>query len=259
MGVYLPLQPQTYPAMKKMLLFLLSGLLATALSAQTTRIPPAAAGNIPYRAGQWLPSDQKVLSQWLSDKILLAEKSADGFHPVVEEFRQLIENDPVVFMLFHQMFSQVPRKPPYNNDPMGKPQIRDYMHMLQVINHVLTTAPEFNKTGLVGFPINAILDWPMGTPAGFAAFTNDKVNLHLKRILNAWGDFLKSPESRYVLNTDPHSDGLVRMPWRPCRDLNRCLSAILQHLFTVSLAGTIFSQGGSGRGNGQWHRPVMTM
>ncbi|HRY34253.1 MAG TPA: phosphatidylserine decarboxylase family protein [Bacteroidales bacterium] len=203
--------------MKKMLLFLLSGLLATALSAQTTRIPPAAAGNIPYRAGQWLPSDQKVLSQWLSDKILLAEKSADGFHPVVEEFRQLIENDPVVFMLFHQMFSQVPRKPPYNNDPMGKPQIRDYMHMLQVINHVLTTAPEFNKTGLVGFPINAILDWPMGTPAGFAAFTNDKVNLHLKRILNAWGDFLKSPESRYVLNTDPHSgwfgkDAMEAMP-----------------------------------------------
>ena len=61
------------------------------------------------------------------------------------------------------MFSQVPNKPPYNNDPSGKPQVRDYIHMLQLINHVMTNAPEFNKSGLVGFPINAILDWPMGT------------------------------------------------------------------------------------------------
>ena len=34
--------------------------------------------------------------------------------------------------------------------------------------------PEYNKTGLVGLPINVILNWLMATTAGFAAFLNDK-------------------------------------------------------------------------------------
>ena len=80
--------------------------------------------------------------------------------------------------------------------------------MLKLINHILTKAPEFNETGLVGFPINAILDWPMGTIGGYAAFLNANVNHHLKNILNEWGTFLKSPASCYVLNEDPKSGWL---------------------------------------------------
>ena len=108
-------------------------------------------------------------------------------------------------MLFSQMFQQVPKKAPFNQDPTGKPQIRDYLQMLRLMNRIMTKAPEFNKTGLVGFPINAILDWPMGTQAGTAAFLNDKVNRQLKKILNEWAVFLKSADSRYVLGDDPKS------------------------------------------------------
>ena len=39
----------------------------------------------------------------------------------------------------------------------------------------------------------------MGTPAGFAVFSDPDVNSYLKKILDAWGFFLKSPSSRYVL------------------------------------------------------------
>jgi phosphatidylserine decarboxylase len=158
----------------------------------------------PYRVGQWLPSDHAVLERWLRLLIAETQNGPDTLLPVVQEFKELIENDPQIYMLFNQMFQEVPKKPPYNNDPTGKPQIKDYNHMLRMINHVLTTAPEFNQSGLVGFPINAILDWPMGTVAGFAAFTNDKVNRQLKKILNQWAVFLKSPDSRYVLSDDPH-------------------------------------------------------
>ena len=77
--------------------------------------------------------------------------------PVVQEFKDTIENDPELLMLFTQMFEQVPLKPPFLNDPTGQPQVRDYHQMLQMISHILTRAPEFNKTGLVGFPINLIL------------------------------------------------------------------------------------------------------
>ncbi len=45
--------------------------------------------------------------------------------------------------------------------------------MLLLIDEVIGRAPEYNETGLVGVPLNAVLDWCMGTPAGFAAFRHD--------------------------------------------------------------------------------------
>ena len=124
-------------------------------------------------------------------------------HPVIQEFKEMIENDAHLFMLFTQMFEQIPQDSIFLSDPTGKPQVRDYKHMLELLNHIITRAPEFNKTGLVGFPINAILDWPMGTKAGTEAFMIEKVNRQLKKILNTWAVYLNSEDSRYVLNDDP--------------------------------------------------------
>ena len=45
----------------------------------------------------------------------------------------------------------------------------------------------------------------MGTPAGASVFLNEKVNRQLKKILNQWALFLRSPDSRAVLNDDPKS------------------------------------------------------
>ncbi|KAK0491955.1 phosphatidylserine decarboxylase-like protein [Armillaria luteobubalina] len=112
----------------------------------------------------------------------------------------------LIYMGFHQMFEQVPTKPPYNNDPAGKPQVCDYMTVLTLFNKILTEAPAFKESeyevGLIGFPINAILDWPMGTPAGFTTFINPKVNTQFKKMFDVWASFLTSTESHYVLTTD---------------------------------------------------------
>ncbi|NOX85382.1 MAG: phosphatidylserine decarboxylase family protein [Chlorobi bacterium] len=158
----------------------------------------------PYRVGKWLPSDHAFLEKWISELIDEVEAEKKPFHPVIEEFKDFIENDPVIYMLFSQMFEQVSRKPPYSKSPTGKPQVRSYQHMLQLLNGIMTKAPEFNETGLVGFPINAIFDWSMATEGGFAAFLNEKVNRQLKRVLNEWAVFLSSEESCYVLSNDPH-------------------------------------------------------
>ncbi|CAH2806513.1 MAG: Phosphatidylserine decarboxylase (EC [uncultured Paraburkholderia sp.] len=171
----------------------------------------------PYRVGEWLPSDQTFLDNWLAKLIAEVERAPKPLHPVVDELRQLIETDPTVYMLFNQMFEQVPHKPPYNKDPTGKPQVRDYRVMLQLVNAIMTRAPEFNETGLVGFPINAIFDWSMATPGGFAAFLNADVNRVLKTVLNEWGCYLASTDSTYVLNTDPRTgwfgvDAMKAMP-----------------------------------------------
>lgn len=161
--------------------------------------------HVPYNVGKWLPSDQVVLDNWLQKLILETEADDRELLPEVAEFQELIESDPEIFMYFHQMFEQIPHKAKFSHDPTGNPLVKDYFHMLQYINQVMTKAPEFNKTGLVGFPINAILNWQMGTPAGTAVFLNDKVNRQLKKVLNKWAVFLGSPDSRYVLNADPHT------------------------------------------------------
>ena len=178
---------------------------------------PIMSDTLPFRVGRWLPSDHAILSRWLEELIGEVDRNPKPFHPVIQNFQHFIESHADIYMLFSQMFTQVPRKPPYNRNPAGGPQVRHYRHMLQLLNAIMTRAPEFNKTGLVGFPINAILDWSMGTTSGFAAFLNDHVNRHLKAVLGEWARFLTSPDSTCVLNTDPTSgwfgrDAMQAMP-----------------------------------------------
>ena len=150
------------------------------------------------RLGHWLPSDRKILNTWLANTTEVAEKKTAPFHPVIREFQEMIENDPIMLMYFTQMFEQQPgfAPPPQSGDI----KIKNYHQLLRVLDHVLTTAPEFSTTGMVGCPINAILDFPMITPAGLAAFVSPKLNRMLKKVLATWEQFLDSPASLYVLN-----------------------------------------------------------
>ena len=132
-----------------------------------------------------------------------AEKSTTPLKPVLEDFKNFIETDPQAYMFFNMMFDQVPSDK--TKSPTGVPQVRDYKHMLQLFNVIMTHAPSFDETGLVGFPFNAILDWSMATTGGWAGFIDKKVNVYLKAILDEWGTFLKSKESTYVLSDDPKS------------------------------------------------------
>ncbi|KAG0284184.1 hypothetical protein BGZ97_008279 [Linnemannia gamsii] len=154
-----------------------------------------------------MPKDHSIHRAWLGGVIKVVDASTEPLHPVIQEFQQMIETNARVYMLLESMFEEVPHKEPYNNDPLGRPEIRDYRHFLRVLNHLLTTAPSWSdkseRMGLVGVPINALLDWPMGTPSGHAAFLDPDINAMLKKVLNAWGDYLASPASAYVLNTSP--------------------------------------------------------
>jgi len=55
----------------------------------------------------------------------------------------MIEDTPRMYMYFSEMWDEIPSKPPYQHDPTGKSQIRNYNHMLQVLNHVFGRAPEW--------------------------------------------------------------------------------------------------------------------
>ena len=59
------------------------------------------------------------------------------------------------------MFDEIPVKGIYRSDPYGDNQIRNYDHMLKLINHLIETPPPWSTTaqghGTVGLPINAVL------------------------------------------------------------------------------------------------------
>lgn len=152
----------------------------------------------PQRAG-WLPSNQEDLESWLEGHGKRVESRGDDveLHPVLIEFQQLIDTDPVVRLYLNEMIAQVPERKPYR-----KRHLHDVPQLLRMINEVLTMAPEFGDNA-VTLPLNAILDWTMGTPAGFAAYRDPRINAMLKKILNAWCEFLSSEDSLYVLNDSP--------------------------------------------------------
>lgn len=163
------------------------------------------------RPNRWLTTDRNKLNHWVDMQIeivvskgMLDEEELNLKHKEVEDLKNLIENNSEIYMLTNQMISQALD---YNKlDPTGKPGITNYRVMLTLIDYILTTAPEYIKAdeeghNLIGFPINAVLAWCMGTSAGFAFFLNDKVNRCFRAILNRWCEFLSSDASLYVLNT----------------------------------------------------------
>jgi phosphatidylserine decarboxylase len=101
-------------------------------------------------------------------------------------------------MLVTQMIEQVPHTRKYR-----RRHVESVDQMLLLISEVIRRAPEYNETGLVGVPLNAVLDWCMGTTAGFAAFRHEPINAMFRKILEAWCEFLSSPDSLYVINDTP--------------------------------------------------------
>ncbi|KAF2717458.1 hypothetical protein K431DRAFT_315730 [Polychaeton citri CBS 116435] len=156
-----------------------------------------------HKAGAWLPADHRVQHEWLGRQIEHAAKEKKQLIPVLQEFKDFIEGDSRIYMYFTSMFDEIPVKHPYDKDPTGKKQIRNYHHMLEVLNHVFGNAPVWTDAaagaGMVGVPMCAIFDYPMATASGHAAFLDPEVNKMLKKVLNEWGKFLLTPKSAEVL------------------------------------------------------------
>jgi len=148
------------------------------------------------RQAGWLPDDQDDLESWLAGHRERVEYRGEqvALHPVMVEFQELIDTDPVVRMYMHQWIAQVPSTKAYS-----KRHLESVKQLLRLINEVLTMAPEFGESGMVATPLGAILDWTMGTPAGFADFRDPRINVMLKKILTAWCKFLSKKDSLYVL------------------------------------------------------------
>ncbi|NEO33203.1 MAG: phosphatidylserine decarboxylase family protein [Symploca sp. SIO3C6] len=203
------------------------------------------------RVGGWLPSDPELLRKWVVK--LLSKPVADPSDYVqpIQDLQNLVATTPSLQISTQAMFTEAYVYDP--DDPTGAPALTSWQQFLGVLNNIMTIAPEFivdrkgEAQGLVGFPINALLDWPMGTISGYSTFSSDLFNRQFQKVLHYWGQFLTTEKSRYVLNTsDPNADPpsiawlsdaakkqMVAVACQPSNNSPDCLSKPFEDIFQV--------------------------
>ncbi|AOJ07903.1 phosphatidylserine decarboxylase family protein [Burkholderia mayonis] len=154
---------------------------------------PAAAAR--RRLGGWLPADEAALARYRKMLVAHARERATGAPTTgaVRELAMLVEGEPSLRMALACAIGEA-RSGGYE---LGYETIDELM---AVIDFVMTYAPPFSESGLVVCPLNALLDWPLCMPSGYAFFRDRAVNAQLKRVLNVWCGFLSGPHSRAHLN-----------------------------------------------------------
>jgi phosphatidylserine decarboxylase len=159
---------------------------------------------IKARAGGWLPHGSAHVGRWTRRLKKYAAGHAAALVPPIADLKAMVETDTVLAAQIAAMFAEARHH--MRQDPIGRPEVATFDEFLPLLNAIMTTAPEAYEdiptqqpAGMIGFPINALLDWPMATASGYTVFSNSLFNRQLKKILAYWAEFLTSPASRYVL------------------------------------------------------------
>ncbi|WP_213766229.1 phosphatidylserine decarboxylase family protein [Caballeronia sp. dw_19] len=148
------------------------------------------------RLGGWLPRKEPELAAFRKDLAAKARRRA-GQAPrvsVVEELATLIGNDPVLRMDLTRAINDAVTA----GYELGYSTIDE---LIDIVDYLMTYAPRFSEASLIHCPLNAVLDWPMCMPSGYALFRDPALNAQLKRVLDVWCGFLSGPHSRTHLNT----------------------------------------------------------
>ncbi|QGZ67062.1 phosphatidylserine decarboxylase family protein [Paraburkholderia acidisoli] len=148
------------------------------------------------RFGEWLPRNEAHMAQYRLEMAAHAREQANGTlrNAAVQELAALVKGDPVLRMDLTRAIMQA-RDAGY---VLGYSTIDELM---SIVDYCMTYAPPFSETSLIHCPLNAVLDWPMCMPSGYALFRDPALNAHIKQVLNCWCGFLSGPHSREHLTT----------------------------------------------------------
>ncbi len=169
------------------------------------------------RLGRWLPRDPREVERWIQKLKKRAKANPQPLVPPIAQFQQMVYSDPVLHANVVAMFAEAYRLK--KTTPLDwEPEPQTFEEFLELLNAIMVTAPEAYQTGappnqqaagLIGFPINALLDWPMATVFGYDVFANSLVNQQFKQILDYWSNFLVTEDSRYVLVEDDPAEDVI--------------------------------------------------
>ncbi|WP_394688671.1 phophatidylserine decarboxylase associated domain-containing protein [Hoeflea sp.] len=163
------------------------------------------------RPGGWLPEDRIYIEKFIVSLRAKADTNPENYIEPIQKLADLVAASPALAEATEAMFVQSSQD--HATDPLLAPSVTSWAEFLSMLNAIMTTAPQFyvnskdQAMGLVGFPINALLDWPMATVPGNFVFSNETFNRQMQEVLTYWSGFLLSPASRYVLaDSDPSGD-----------------------------------------------------
>lgn len=155
------------------------------------------------RLGGWLPSSEDAAKAFRLDLARKAQQRASRLQgmpraSVVKDLSDLVSGDAVLRMNLTRAIGEA-REAGYE---LGYTSIEELM---SIVDFLMTYAPPFDPSLPVATPLNAVLEWPMCMPSGYAVFRDPAFNEQMRRVLDYWCGFLSGPHSRAHLNTHaPH-------------------------------------------------------
>eukprot|EP01111_Echinosteliopsis_oligospora_P007792 TRINITY_DN2308_c0_g1_i1.p1 TRINITY_DN2308_c0_g1~~TRINITY_DN2308_c0_g1_i1.p1 ORF type:complete len:239 (+),score=53.72 TRINITY_DN2308_c0_g1_i1:108-824(+) len=174
------------------------------------------------RAAKWLPEHAHV-EGWLDELVRQTsgvvakyDKGEISLSPPMQRFHDAVMNDPVLRMYFEEMIQQPVVGKPYR---AASAPFNTVSELMVAMDFAIKLGPRYDDTALVGCPLNAVLDYCSATPAGFAAFRDQRVNALIRDVLKEWCKFLSSPESCIVLDNSKsgwlseHAKASINLDW----------------------------------------------
>jgi phosphatidylserine decarboxylase len=182
---------------------------------------PSVKGMSPVQTGFWIPGKRWATEKYLKPFWFYMQRQREAgllkpMLPVIRDFKAWTTGSAVHRMLTVSMIntsndyvrsiSKKTRKAMHGvGDTLG---MGSYDTFFEVLNELIQTSPGFNKTEMVGVPISAYLTVGMSTQPGIALFADAEYNKQLRKVLNAWNEFLRSPASLDKLDIkDPEKPG----------------------------------------------------
>ncbi len=164
-------------------------------------MPPRNAPSSPAserkRLGNWLPADESAVAEFRLRLCRQASEHASSSGPrseAVAALHTLLRDDATLRMGLTRAIGEA-------TDAGYALGYRDIDELMLVIDYLMSYAPPFSDSSLVVCPLNAVFDWPMCMPSGYAVFRHPVFNKQIRRVLTAWSAFLGGPHSRAHLNT----------------------------------------------------------
>ena len=174
------------------------------------RVQPAGAfpSRDPGHFPRWTQGEHDEYDSWLGEYMIEAENSSQTLHPAVKELQDRIRSSTRLTQLAQGMYDELAFRPlPPSKKVPFHVNIADYQHMLRSLNYFLTVPILWNSyrylIGWTSCPILSIFWRPLHTTCGFAFFQDPEVNMIMKKILDKWGEYLRSTESAWCLDDGP--------------------------------------------------------
>lgn len=155
-------------------------------------------------AAEYLPSNLDGVLEWqtrlMADVTSAGKFGAAQDAPSVAALRALLARESTLAAHVNQMIEEQ-----FQIIGHGTPPISTVDQMLACMNYIITRAPSFEADPAKRnfFPMSSLFVFMMYTPTGWVVFRNTDFNDAIRRILQAWCDYLDSPASLNVINKTP--------------------------------------------------------